>query len=202
MAVALTGLIFTACSDDDGPAAPGDTNEYYIDATTSGQWNYFSFAKGELVGTGMENDADNAAWFARSDWDIAINRYNIRTNGGEATTVNSKGGVYTYDDAANAASIFSSILNVPNGISFDADKAITSSGMGGTTTVVRSEATVILFKKNEDGSSIMPPVYLQAPAYIFRSASGSSYYKVLFEYYQNATGVSGHVTFKAAQIYQ
>ena len=72
--------------------------------------------------------------------------------------------------------------------------------MGGKTTMVKSNATVILFKKNNDGSMIMPPVYLQAPVYIFRTADGKDYYKLQFTQYQNENKVTGHVKFYSAKI--
>ena len=202
LTMALVGAgSFTACSsdDDDDPQLPGETKEYYVDATTSGMWNYFSFATGTLVGSATESAENNAIWFARKDWDIAINRYNIRTNSGLATTAGALGGVYTYAESVS----FNSVSSVPAGISYVVDKSITSSGMSGETTVIRSEdATVILFKKNEDGSSVMPPVYLQAPVYIFRTADGASYYKVQFTQYKDENNATGHVKFNAAQIYQ
>lgn len=72
--------------------------------------------------------------------------------------------------------------------------------MGGTTTTVKSEATVIRFKTNADGSLVMPPVYLQAPVYLFRSADGEKTYKVLFTQYKNDESESGHVQFDWKQI--
>lgn len=202
-AMALLGAGFTACSDskddpDPGPEGPGETKEYAIDATASSTWNYFSCSQGKVIGTGAETEVDNAAWAARSDWDFAVNRYSIRTNSGDASSMNAQGGVYTCAESVT----FSSLNAVPAGLSFSTDKPITSSGMGGETTVVKSDATVILFKKNEDGSSIMPPVYLQAPVYIFRSADGDSFYKVLFTQYKDANNVTGKVLFDMARIYQ
>ncbi len=195
----LFSLSFSSCSSDDDPTKqPGATTEVYVDATSKTAWNYYSLAEGKLVGSADESSANNATWAARKDWDIAIQRYNLRTNSGEFSTVNAQGGVYTFD----ANTTFASVSSVPAGINFVTDKAITSEGMSGTTTVIRSDATVILFKKNEDGSSIMPPVYLQAPVYIFRTADGKSYYKVQFTQYKNENDVTGHVKFNIAQLYK
>ena len=199
LTMALVGAgSFTACSsDDDEPQLPGETKGYYVDATSNTTWSYFSLANGRLVGTGEETEADNATWFARKDWDIAINRYHVRTNSGSATSAGAQGGLITCDESVS----FNSVSSLPTG-TFAVDKPITSSGMGGETTVIKSDATVILFKKNADGSSVMPPVYLQAPVYIFRTADGASYYKVQFTQYKDENNATGHVKFNAAQIYQ
>lgn len=196
LSVAILGL--TSCSKDN-PATDqptGETKESYIDATSKTTWHYFSLSDNKVVGTGEETDADNKTWAARTDWDLAVNRYNIRTNSGAASSVESKGGVYTF----NATTSFDSVTELPTEATFVADVAVTSEGMGGITTTIRSEATVILFKKNEDGSTIMPPVYLQAPVYIYRSADGKAHYKLQFTQYQDENKVTGHVKFYSAQI--
>ena len=188
-------FILGSCSKENSKPLP-ETKESYINATSKTTWHYFSLAENKEVGTGEENDTDNKAWAARKDWDLAINRYLIRTNSGAATSVSAQGGVYTFD----ASTIFTSVTAVPSGATFIVDKSITSEGMGGKTTMVKSNATVILFKKNNDGSMIMPPVYLQAPVYIFRTADGKDYYKLQFTQYQNANKVTGHVKFYSAKI--
>lgn len=194
--VAIAGLSFASCSKDDDTKGPGEKTERYVDASVSGTWSYFSFATGTVVGTGTA--ADDATWFARTDWDIAITRYNIRTNSGTSATAGGQGGVYTYD----ASTTFGSIENVPSGITFAADAVYTDAGMGGATTWSRSEAKVVTMKKNADGSTIMPPQYEQTPVHIFRSADGASYYKVEFTQYKRPEDdAAGHVKFDVAQIY-
>lgn len=194
LSIALVALV--SCSKDDGQPVL-ETTETYINATSNTTWNYYSFSSGKLVGTGEETTQDNDTWFARTDWDIAINKYNVRTNSGTATAVGANGGVYIC--ALSVA--FNSLNALPGGVQFVADKAVTSSGMGGSvTTTIRSQASVILFKTNDDGSMIMPPVYLQAPVYVFRTADGKEYHKVQFTQYQDENKVSGHVKFYSAQI--
>lgn len=189
-AMALLASCTKPGSNDKEPVSESS----YIDATAKDVWQYWSFSQKKLVGSA--DDSANAEWFARKDWDIAISRYSIRTNSGAATTVGSQGGVYTFD----ASTAYADVKSVPQGASFAQDKEVTSEGMGGTTTTVKSEATVILFKKNSDGSLVMPPVYLKAPVYIFRSADGAHCYKVQFTQYQNSESVSGHVKFDWAEI--
>jgi hypothetical protein len=195
----FTATLFTSCDDktsyDDKPKV-GKTKSVYIDATSNTAWHYYSLQNGQLVGSADESTDNNAVWSARQDWDIAIRRYNIRTNSGAFTTASAKGGVFAFDGNTT----FESVNKVPTDALFEVDTAITSSGMGGTTTIVRSEATVIVFEKNPDGSLVMPPVYLQAPVYVFRTAGGNNYYKVQFTQYVNDTGATGHVAFDMAEI--
>lgn len=195
-AVAILG--FTSCSKEDKASQPPtETKETYIDATSKTTWHYFSLAENKIVGTGQENATDNQAWSARTDWDIAVNRYTLRTNSGASSSIGAQGGVHTFP----AATTFGSVLSLPSDAVFVADKSVTSQGMGGaTTTVVRSEAAVILFKMNDDGSTIMPPVYLQAPVYVFRTANGQDHYKVQFTQYQDENKATGHVKFYSAKI--
>ncbi|MDR1518485.1 MAG: HmuY family protein [Dysgonamonadaceae bacterium] len=195
-ATLFTASVFTSCSKDEEDPQPGETKEVYVNASSSTAWHYYSFANEAIVGSADESAENNAAWAARKDWDIAIRRYNIRTNSGEFTSAAAKGGVYTSD----ASTTFASVLNVPDNAVFATDKAVTSSGMGGTTTIVRSDAQVIQFKQNEDGSLVMPPVYLQAPVYVFRTAGGDKYYKVQFTQYQDENSTTGHVKFNVASI--
>ena len=182
----------TACNKTEPVSYP--SAEAYIDATSKTTWTYFSFSEGKTVGTGEENETDNARWAARTDWDIAVCRYNIRTNSGKASSVGARGGVYV------SAGTFDSLTAVPEGATFEVDDVVTSSGMGGTTSVVESTATVITFMANEDGSLVMPPVYLKAPVYIFRTADGARCFKVEFTQYQDENKVSGHVKFNYARL--
>ncbi len=193
-ALLLTGLLSMATSCDNNKEPEAETAEVAVDATETGVWHYFSFTTGAEVGTGKES-ADNAAWFARKDWDIAFNKYSIRTNSGAATTVGAQGGVYTFADDVTFAN-----ANLPSGATFVVDKVILTESMGGDVETVKSEATVILFKKNADGETIMPPVYLKAPVYAFRTADGLGIYKVEFTQYKDAENVSGKILFNVQKM--
>lgn len=195
LALSIALITFVSCSKDDTPTVE-TTVETYINATSKTTWNYYSFAENRLIGTGEETTEDNDKWYARNDWDIAINRYYVRTNSG-VSIQNGNGGLYICSPSVT----FNSLNDLPSDLSFTADKAIISSGMGGeTTSIIRSEATVIIFKTNDDGSMIMPPVYLQAPVYIFRTADSNDHYKVQFTQYLDENKISGHVKFNSALI--
>ncbi len=203
----------SSCSKNENITPVGDTKEAYIDATSKTTWNYYSLSENKIVGTGEENEADNAKWAARTDWDIAVKRYNIRTNSGEFTKANAKGGVYIYTGAVADGGVyiyddkqpFTSITNVPSNAIFETDKTVTYTGMGGTTTTIQSNAETIKFKmkldeKTQKWTKEMPPVYMKAPLCIFKTANGNEYYKVEFTQYMNEEGKTGHIKFNLAQI--
>lgn len=188
----------TSCSKKDDTSIPAVvTNEMAVDASAQNVWHYYSMSQNKIIGTGGENSSDNVIWFKRSDWDFALNRYYIRTNCGTSTTASGKGGIYTCD----ASTSFSSVTTVPSSDKFQTDKIVAVQGMNGTkSNISMSDASSILFKKNEDGSLVMPPVYLQAPVYIIKSADGGHAYKVLFTQYKDESGKSGMIKFSIAAI--
>lgn len=187
-AVLLGLLAMTACKDKPKNEEKGAA----IEAVERDTWHYFSFTTGAEVGTGKEAAADNALWFARTDWDMAVNRFAIRTNSGEATSVGAQGGVYTF-----GANVKFDAAELPAGAVFATDKAVKEESMGvDSITTIKSEATVVRFKTNAAGEMIMPPQFLKAPVYAFRTADGLGYYKVEFTQYQNDAGESGHVRFR------
>ncbi|MDE7356198.1 MAG: HmuY family protein [Rikenellaceae bacterium] len=191
------GLLVSGCGKSDGGDEPfvGQTIEAGVDASQNGLWHYFSFKTGEFVGTGQESTADNIKWRDSKEWDMAVCRYNLRFNGGASTAVGSEGGVYICADGVGFENVKSAA-----GVDFELDRQMTVEGMGGSSTVVQSPATVVEFKRNEDGDMIMPPVYLKAPVYVVRTADGNSYYKVEFTQYKDADGVSGKVEFRYAEV--
>lgn len=193
--LAIVTLSFTSCSkDDDTTKDVKDTKTMNIDASSKTEWNYYSLSKNKLIGTG--EDADNAYWFSSKEWDIAISRYSIRTNSGKATTVNSLGGVYICKEGIAFENV-----ELEEGTIFETDKAFTIRQMGGVVTeIIKSEASVIKFKTDDEGNMLMPPIYLKAPIYIFKSADGVKKYKIEFISYKNADGETGHVSFKYEEL--
>lgn len=189
MSIAVFAIV--SCSNEDDKDETIVKTEVAIDATSESTWNYYSLKENKIIGTGEKNDTDDASWAARTDWDIAINRYFIRTNSGSSTTANAKGGVYTL----NSSMSFEDVKAIPSG-EISVDETISSEIMGGVmVSNNQSKAQVILFKKDADGNRYMPPMYLKAPIYIFRTADGKEYYKVEFNQYKDEDGVLGKIKF-------
>jgi hypothetical protein len=67
---------------DDAPV-PKSGTPLVVDCSSYTDWHFFSFAKGEIIGScdAADEDAD-AQWRARTDWDLAFHRQNIQTNSG------------------------------------------------------------------------------------------------------------------------
>ncbi len=196
--LAAAGLMaFTACKkDDDNTSKPKPDPLVSIDASAPNEWHYFSFAEKKLVGSGIQSDSIDSIWFAKTNWDIAIQRYKVRTNSGTSSSTGAQGGVYFFDENTT----FESITSLPADINFTVDTIRTYPSMGQPDISSSSIAQVVTMKKDDDGSLVMPPVYLKAPVYAFRTADGQKTYKVDFIQYKDAEGVSGKVKFKVDEI--
>lgn len=91
--LALAGCaILAGCasdgSDDKGPAPePAQVKTLSVEGLSDDQWVYISLETGRKIGTSPLGDAaQDAAWKARTDWDIALCGELIRTNGGTSAT--------------------------------------------------------------------------------------------------------------------
>lgn len=84
------------CSRDNGTGAPSPAPAQVETLTIEGlddqTWVYVSLEEGRTVGTSPLGDAEqDAAWKARTDWDIAFCGELLRTNSG--TSGNGAGGI-------------------------------------------------------------------------------------------------------------
>lgn len=62
---------------------PNVAGETVITGLSKDHWTYFSFEKGDVVGTSaFGDDAQDREWSQRKDWDLAICGEYIKTNGG------------------------------------------------------------------------------------------------------------------------
>ena len=87
--LAMTGCaILAGCasdgSGDKGPAPePAQVKTLSVEGLSDDRWVYISLETGSKVGESPLGDAaQDAAWKARTDWDIALCGELIRTNGG------------------------------------------------------------------------------------------------------------------------
>ncbi len=207
-------LSFTACDDDPTPTPPGKTTEGFINAASETKWVYYSFAKNDTIGSAEGNEANDAAWAKRKDWDIAVRRMYIRTNSGTSTTVGANGGVFTFDinnkDKVGNVIVttsFASVQNVPDTAVFALDKVVTYAAMSGNVTTSQSNTVVTAMQKKwndktKKTETIMPPIYMKSPVSIFRSADGKNYYKVEFTQYVDENNKKGQDKFNFSQIYK
>jgi hypothetical protein len=99
----VTCAAICSCNGGFGKTEPNVAAELTIHGLSEEHWTYFSFEKGEVVGTGkFDDDADDAAWAKRRDWDFAICGDRIKTNSG--TSGEGLGGVQK-DNAHNLTTL-------------------------------------------------------------------------------------------------
>lgn len=163
------------------------------DVKDYGMWYYFSFEKGDFVGEGKADpaDGDDAKWKAKTDWDIAFHRGNVRTNGG--TSGNGQGGILN----ANSKD-FDAIKEVPSG-EFTVDKILKGEVMAAFVmppTYVSSSANEVandwaVFDHGTMSYSVKKDVY------IVKTASGK-YVKIQFLNFLNDEDKSGFITLQYA----
>ena len=113
IALALLSLgCLSSCDNKDDLFQKNEPKEglAILDCTSYTRWNFFSFAKGDTIGScDAGNETDYEAWSKRSDWDLAFHRQDVKTNSGESGK--GKGGILEYNF---------------NGQAFDFDKVKTA----------------------------------------------------------------------------
>lgn len=184
LALALT---FAACSDDDKKTLPelgdGVRKRTFESADYASGWKYFSFKKGNFITTPARPEES-------LDWDIAFNRYYVKTNSG--TSGKGKGGCIdseetTFDAVtANKSAAFTvddslSIMTTMGGNGKDSyNPEIECEGSHSWAWYKYMESTW----------------YYNHHVFIFRSASGENCARVIFDSYKDELGNSGHITFR------
>jgi hypothetical protein len=178
-AIALTGIL-SGCTKEN-TTTPIEAKIFDIDASVSTKWKYFSFEKNDTL-TVSDPGTSN-------EWDLAFQRYRIRTNGGKSG--NGMG------SAANSyktgQSGFDELTTVPDTATFSLDSDIQIAVQGGYATyIVNPEVyTWFAIELAAQGTQIVPTDFV----YIIKTGTGK-YAKVWFKSYYSATNVSGHITFQ------
>lgn len=153
-------------------------------AGDSTDWVYFSFATGTEV-----QGITEANRMTRSDWDIAFNRFNMRTNSGRSGS--GKGGAVETNKTS-----FADVNEAPAD-GYVTDVEITIRGYSnGAMRELKSTGNVALGKAIRFSGP--PPTYtLNDHVFVIRTADGK-YAKVIFESYHNSQKKSGYITFRYA----
>lgn len=196
-ALLVGALVLGACKkDDNNPEPPVVDNGYKevidLDASKSDAWVYFSFSKGEKV-TVTEPATDLS-------WDIAFNRYNVKTNGG--TSGKGQAGVVNTNSKE-----FDSVKESPaEGYVVDTEK--TSSPRPGQESVSVSVNTAItgtvMAEESKGWWNYAPPVPPETTpkqeitkwVYVVKTADGKFAKIQLTGYNNSKTNKSGFLTFK------
>ncbi|MCE2615894.1 MAG: HmuY family protein [Phocaeicola sp.] len=203
MSILAVALCLTACSKKDDPVIPVK-NSTTIDASKYDQWTYINLetgqtqtlrdfnkwnylTKGNVVETA---EAQGSESDIKIKWHIAIHRYDIKTNNGQAV--------------ATTETEMDKVTTIPtSGYKGDEtfeNKIITDrSGMfqGKMGYAATTKLNAVLCSwLTATPTHTMPP-YTYSPTnliYIVKFMDGS-YAKLKFTNYQNAEGKDGHVTF-------
>lgn len=197
---ALATVSFTACGDDDnGTGATDNGNDNGGSTTTvtsktvtlsrktayGNDWIYFSLSQGKEVEVSEDAHATDLTW------DLAFNRYNVRTNSGKSGS--GKGGAYD-----TGLTDFNAVLSVPGNATFtvDVNDSITASFTGSGITQIESSLSPVLAEAIAFAGP--PPSYTpNNHVYIVKTADGR-YAKLQVLGFYNDEGQSGYVNFKYA----
>jgi hypothetical protein len=172
--------ILSGCSKED-TTTPIQSQTFEVNSTGSATWKYFSFTKNDTVSIA---DPLNS-----SEWDIAFQRYRIKTNSGKSGS--GKGGVA--NSYLKGQEGFDVLKIVPDTATFSIDESISIAVQQGYATYIVNPEIYSWFKIElaPQGTQIVPTDFI----YIVRTSDGK-YAKVWLKSYYSSANVSGHVTFQ------
>jgi len=160
-------------------AVPIQSQVYEVNSTGSTTWKYFSFAKNDTITVSNPSTS--------TEWDLAFQRYRIKTNGGKSGTgLGSAANSYLKGQTG-----FDALKMVSDTATFVTDNDILIAVQQGyaTYTVNPKIYTWFTIELATQGTQIVPSDYI----YIVKTATGK-YAKVWFKSYYSATNASGYVT--------
>jgi hypothetical protein len=175
----LVGFLFGCSKNDENP--PLESQTFEVNATSSTTWKYFSFEKNDTIVV-----ADPAT---STEWDLAFQRYRIRTNSGKSG--NGMGAAANYFRKGQTG--FDELKVVPDTSTFVVDSEIQIAVQQGYATYIVNPVLYTWFaiELATQGTQIVPSDYI----YIVKTATGK-YAKAWFKSYYSATNVSGFVSFQ------
>ena len=193
VALISLGMVVASCSKEDDVKPEVDNGSLKKGEVTlsrktdyGNDWIYYSFKEAKEVAV-AEADHETSL-----DWDIAFNRYNVRTNGGESGV-----GVAAVYDAGKVD--FTSVMNAPtDGYIVDDTIQIVKAYIGQAVEWMTSTGND-KFKGCVEMSfgSTGPSYNTNDHVYVVKTADGK-YAKLWIKSYYNDSGVAGFINFKYA----
>lgn len=173
-------ILLAGCTKEESKT-PIEAQTFEVNATSSTTWKYFSFETNDTVEI---PDPLNS-----TDWDLAFQRYRIRTNGGKSG--NGLGKAANSYKTGQAG--FDALKIVPDTSTFVADDTMRIAIVQGYATYIVNPKLYTWFSLEmaTQGTQIVPSDYI----YIIQTAKGE-FAKVWFKSYYSATNQSGYVTFQ------
>ena len=177
--IAVIGL-FIACKKED-TKPPIQSQTFEINSTGSTTWKYFSFALNDTIPV---SDPLSSA-----DWDLAFQRYRIKTNGGKSGS--GQGSAANFFQKGQTG--FDNLKLVQDTATFAADDSVNIAVQQGYATYIVNPKLYTWFtiELATQGTQIVPSDYI----YIVKTGAGK-YAKVWFKSYYSTANVSGYVTFQ------
>ena len=171
---------FFACKKTD-TRQPIQSQDFEIKSTGTTTWKYFSFATNDTVT--VADPANSTAW------DLAFQRYRIKTNGG----LSGSGSGSAANSYLKGQTGFDALKVIPDTTTFVADASIQIAVQQGYATYLVNPTLYNWFSLEfaTQGTQIVPTDYI----FIVKTAAGK-YAKVWFKSYYSATNLSGYVTFQ------
>ncbi len=176
----IISLLIVSCSKESGL---GDILEqtFEVNATASTEWKYFSFENNDTVNVADPENSD--------EWDLAFQRYRIRTNGGKSGS----GMGSAADSHETGQEGFDALKMVSDTLTFYTDNDVEIAIQQGYATYTLNPSLYTWFgmEMGTMGTQIVPTDKI----YIVKTALGK-YAKVWIRSYYNAENESGHITFQ------
>ncbi len=177
---AIILALLSACKKQD-TSPPIQAQTFEINATGSTVWKYFSFADNDTIAVA---DPANS-----NEWDIAFERYRVKTNGGRS----GNGSGRVANSYLKGQSGFDALKVVSDTATFVADDSVDIAIQQGYATYVLNPVLYTWFSLEfaTQGTQIVPTDYI----YIVKTATGK-YAKVWIKSYYSASNVSGYINFQ------
>lgn len=182
-----TIFAFSSCKKDAVEVSDIKTKEVTLSKTTDygEDWIYYSFVtEGEVDGVNNDN------YKTSDNWDIAFNRYNVRTNGGNSGA--ELGGAY---DAGQVGWATITEAN-ESGYTVDGEIQIVEAFTGEGVNYMTSNGSEVFIDCIVREFGATGPVYASNEhVYVMKTANGK-YAKIMITNFYNDLGDSGFLSFK------
>ncbi len=164
------------------PSNQGTPGTIYIDATSYTDWTYIDFANKKIETVDVEADAPQT-------WDIAVHRYDVKTNGGKVLETQHA----EFDKArtliGQSTDGYASDVWTTEKIAIDM-----STMMDGYLSYIASDYNAELSRWLEVDTSTMPPIYTPSDKVYLIKLKNGSLAAVKLADYMDSTGVKGFMT--------
>jgi hypothetical protein len=181
--VLLIGFISCDKDDPEPDPTPIEVLSFTVAAPEFDKWHYFSFETGAIVPATDVGDYESSK--DKTNWDLAFNRANVRTNSG-ASGLGMGGSIKT--DKTD----FDDVSEIPtSGYTIDVEHDIAWPSMQETAT-----HSVNMILQEGITSQGMPPTWAISENIFIVKTADAKYALLKFKDYSNDEGQGGHIKFE------